>query len=294
MSILVTTPNGQIGRRLSNAILDAGVPLTIISRRAETSQELTRRGARLIEGAVEDASTLERATEGVDTIFWLTPPNAIPGFLDWAREIAARAAEIAKKNGVQRAIVLSSIGAQHPAGTGPIVAVHRAEIEFAKRFEHQRNLRPAYFMENYRRDLPTIAAAGRLYSAMSPDHPFPTVATADIADVAARVALDQAFEGQANVGIHGPRDLSLREQVAELSLGLGRAIELVSVGIDAARAGMRQAGMPDFLVDLYSELIEGANRGLVAADEPRSAATTTPTELRDFAARVLRPELEAL
>ena len=113
-------------------------------------------------------------------------------------------------------------------GTGPIIAVRHAEREFAQRFEHQRNLRPAYFMENNFQHLGSIAQSGVIYSAMSPDHPFATVATADIADVAARVVLSD-FEGHANVGIHGPRDLSQRQQVEEIAKGLGRPVQLVSV-----------------------------------------------------------------
>ena len=53
------------------------------------------------------------------------------------------------RTGLQRLVLLSSVGAHLPAGTGPVLGLHRAESILVDAAPHVTFLRPASFMDNW-------------------------------------------------------------------------------------------------------------------------------------------------
>lgn len=292
MSIVINTPNGNIGRTLAHILLDVGEPVTVISRGADKAAELVGRGARLVQGSIDDPRVLAEAFTEARALFWLTPPTGRPDFVPWGHQCAREAAAAAKAAGVQQAVVLSSVGAQHGHGTGPVNVLRGVEEAFAAALPSTVNLRAGFFMENLLRDLSTIAATGSMFAAVPPGASFSMVATRDIAARAAAHLLSPRQSGAYTTGAHGPKDMTYGEVAAILSDVLARPVAFVPITVEQARHGMQSAGMPDFMANAYAEMYEGVNRGLMAAAEPRTAETTTPTTLRSFAREVLRPALE--
>ncbi len=287
MTILINTPNGNIGRPLAEALLAAGESLVLIQRDPSKVADLAARGARVVAGSIDDASTLATAFEGVDAVFWLTPPTYRPDYAEWTSGAAALAAQAAAKAGVQRAVVLSSVGA-HNDGNGPISLMRHVEEAFRAKLPNVLALRPAYFMENFARDLGSIRSDGAFYMTAPADLPIPLVATRDIAAVAEQ-ELRATWSGHRIRGIHGPADITMTE-VAEVLTGvLERPVSFVPVSVDAALDGMRAAGAPEFVVTLYRGMLEGFQNGRAAPAEARDAQTTTPTSFATFAREVLRP-----
>ncbi len=294
MSIVINTPNGNIGRKLAHALLDAGEAVTVISRTAAKAAPLAERGARVVEGSVEDAQTLRAALEGAEAMFWLSPPIMGPDFLERGRANADRAARIAHEAGVQRVLVLSSVGAQSGAGVGPVSVLGPVEVAFRERIEHVTVLRAGFFMENFLRDLGTIASMGKIFSPADARRPVTLVATADIAARSAELLRDRTWEGHQTLGVHGPRDTTFTEAAQVLAEALERPVEYVQVDYATARAGMVGAGLPESGADMYVEMYQALNDGRMDSSEPRDAESTTPTELRDFARTVLGPALAQL
>ncbi|MEM9462054.1 MAG: NmrA family NAD(P)-binding protein [Myxococcota bacterium] len=291
MSIVINTPNGTIGRKLTLALLDAGEAVTVLSRDATRVSDLAERGARVIEGSFDEA-TLRTALTGAETLFWLTPPHYVPDFMDWSRQAAQRAAQIAAEAGVVRAVVLSSVGA-HSEAVGPVSALGPVEAAFKAQLPHVTVLRPGFFMENYLRDVGTIATMGKIFSPADGDRPMPMVATADIARRAAQVLRDRNWQGHRVLGIHGPRNLSFREGAQIVGQALGREIEYVQVSADQARASMLEAGLPPHVAQMFVQMYQAMNDGRMDPAEPRDAASTTATELAQFARDVLKPAIAA-
>lgn len=294
MSIVINTPNGNIGRKLALALLDAGESVTVISRSAAKTEELAKRGARVTLGSLEDEATLRAAFEGGSAVFWLNPPNLLPGFIEKSKADAERAARVAKAAGIERAVVLSSVGAHSGAGVGPVSSLRAVEAAFEGQLPHVVALRAGFFMENYLRDLGSIATMGKIFSPAKADLPVPLVATADIAGRAAALLRDRSWTGHRTLGVHGPRDVSFRDAAGILARALERPIEYVEVSLDQARAGMVQAGVPEYAAGLYVDMYAAMNAGRMNPAEPRDADSTTPTELAEFARTVLRPALAQL
>jgi uncharacterized protein YbjT (DUF2867 family) len=191
-------------------------------------------------------------------------------------------------------VVLSSVGAHSGPGVGPVSSLRPVEAAFEARVQNVASLRAGFFMENYLRDLGTIAAMGKIFSPANADTAVPLVATADIAARAAVLLRDRSWRGHRALGVHGPRDLTFREAAGILARALERPVELVQVSVDQARAGMLQAGVPEFATEQYLEMYTAMNEGRMKPAEPRDAASTTPTELAEFARTVLRPALAQL
>ncbi|MBX3249534.1 MAG: NmrA family NAD(P)-binding protein [Myxococcales bacterium] len=288
MTILIATPNGNIGRPLASQLLDAGASLVLIARDPAKVADLQARGARVVQGSLDDPATLARAFEGVSDAFWLTPPTFRPDYRQWALDTAAAAAAEAKKSGA-RVVVLSSVGA-HQAGNGPVSVVGEVEGVLRAALPDVLALRPAYFFENFLRDAATIAAQGAWYGPTPAGRAMPMVATKDIAAVAAE-ELRAAWRGHRIRGVHGPADLTMAEVAEAFSEALGREVRYVEVPLSAALEAMAGAGAPDFVVALYAELLDGFVTGRTDPAEPRTRETTTPTTIAEFARDVLRPAL---
>lgn len=122
-----------------------------------------------VEGSIEDPAVLRVAFEGAQALFWLTPSNLQPGFLEWAKETAERAASVAAESGISRVVVLSSAGAHSGPGVGPVSSLGPVESAFETKIPHVIALRPGFFMENYLRDLGSIASMGKIFSPADAD-----------------------------------------------------------------------------------------------------------------------------
>jgi uncharacterized protein YbjT (DUF2867 family) len=293
MRIAVNTPNGHIGRPLTRRLLEAGADVTLISRQPAKVADFAARGARVIEGSLDDPRALAAALEGADALFWLSPPAYRPDANAWLERTAEAAAAEVKKKGVGRVVVLSSVGAHTGPGTGPVGALLAVENALRAAAPDVVVLRPGYFMENLLRDAATIAKEGAFYSPTPTDKPVPQVATADIAARAAAFLLDPSWTGQRIVGVHGPVDLSYRQVAALLSEELGRPIRHVEISVEQMRQHMLSAGLPDFVAATYAEFFEAIRAGRMDSAEPRTHETTTPTTLREFARAVLGPAVRA-
>lgn len=289
MRILVNTPAGNIGRGLVDLILSAGHQVTMISRSPSKVADFVGRGARLVEGSIDDPAVLEAAMPGVDVLYWL-PPLVLdqPDFLAWARACGDRVAGIAEAAGVRRAVLLSSVGAQQDQGVGPIACLPAIERRFREAFPDMVSLRPGHFMENFLMSLPTMLSDGAIYSSHAADQPIPMIATRDIARASADVVMDEVWAGHHVIGLHGPADVSYREAAETIGRVIGLPIRYVEIGDEAMVHAMASFGMPEKMARLVAELYAGIRTGRVRRIEPRTA---TPTTLAEFVRQRLLPRL---
>jgi uncharacterized protein YbjT (DUF2867 family) len=129
------------------------------------------------------------------------------------------------------------------------------------------NLHPHYFMENFLMfHAGSIRAEGRFYAPLR-DGRIPMIDTFDIGAVAARCLTTEGHAGK-TYDLTGPAALSHAEAAAILSQVLGRTITYVAVPAAAAAQGMREHGMPDWLVEGLGVLFEVYASGAAARVSP--------------------------
>lgn len=293
MSIVINTPSGNIGRALAEQLLAAGESITVISRTADKVASLVERGARLVQGSLDEEAVLAQAFSGARALFWLTPPVSRPDFKSWATRVGKTAAAAAAKAGIKTVVMVSSVGAHTGEGTGPVSVLREIENDFQARVPNFVALRAGFFMENLLMNLPSIAS-GTIYMPIPADTALPTVATRDIALMAASYLLCDGWRGHHLVGVHGPKDLTQNQVVVELSRVLGHSVRYQQVPVEAAKQAMLGFGMPDFAVNIFGEMYQAVVDGRMSAAEPRTPQSTTATTLREFIATVIKPALANL
>jgi uncharacterized protein YbjT (DUF2867 family) len=276
--------NGNITSRAARALLDEGRPTRVIGRSAASLEPLRQRGAELAIGDAQEPGFLARAFEGATAAYVMIPPayDAPDMRRSQTRFSAAIATAIARA-GVRRVVNLSSIGAELPAGTGPIVGLHEQEQRLdALPGLDLLHLRPGYFMENHLHAAGAIAALGVYPSLERSDVPVPMIATRDIAAVVARELVEPGASGVLH--LHAPRHYTFQEVATLLGRAIGRPdLRHVQAEPAQARAAMLQAGMSPDVADRMAEMAHWLSEARPGA--LHRPLETAPTTLEAFAPR---------
>jgi len=94
-------------------------------------------------------------------------------------------------------VTLSSVGADKPDKTGPVVGLHNMEKRLAQiKGLNALHLRAGYFMENTLAQTGIIKSFGMMAGPVRADVPLPMIATRDIGVAAAEALLRLDFEGR--------------------------------------------------------------------------------------------------
>jgi uncharacterized protein YbjT (DUF2867 family) len=281
---VVLGASGNTGHVVAKNLLSRGQKVRVAGRNAEHLQALAAEGAELFVGDLTDGPTLAKAFKGVGSAYVMIPPNLTSndtrGFQDRVSDAIAASVENA---GVKNVVSLSSIGADKPSGTGPVVGLYNLEqklnsIEGANVL----HLRAGYFMENTLPQVAVIRMLGSLAGPVRPDLKLPMIAARNIGAAAAE-ALSSGFQGKRAQELLGQRDIDYSEVAGIIGKAIGKpSLRYIQAPDDQLRGAMVQMGMSANFVGLLLEMAGGLNSGYMRALEPRSAANTTPTSFENF------------
>ncbi|MDH1007944.1 NAD(P)H-binding protein [Pseudomonas nicosulfuronedens] len=266
--ITVMGATGRTGSRICQTLLEAGVAVCALGRNAERLASLAAAGARIAVGESHDAAFL---TE------------------DYREQQAAQGEAILtaiRDSGVRRVVFLSSVGAEVPSGTGPIISMHDHEQRL-RQLPPEMDvlmLRSGALFENLYGALEIVRAYDCYSDAVAPDVPVPMVATRDVADAASRALLEHDWQGVVIREVLGQRDISYAQATRLLGAAIGRPdLPYVPVSPQELEGALRDAGCSASVAACYAELGEAISSGRVRAQEARSPANTTATPFEDFA-----------
>lgn len=273
---------GHTGSVVARTLLDQGHPIRVIVRDAAKGAPWQARGAEVAVATVEDRHALARALTGVDGAFLLLPPGA-PA----ARSLAAgRAAQITAISAAVRearpgrVVLLSSVGANLAAGTGPIQYLHGLENALRETGVPAIFLRAAFFMENWGGSLASALATGALHYGIRSDVKLPQVATADIGRTAARLLLEPPPKGTRVVEIEGPAPLTLDQTAAVLGKVAGKPVRAVSIPPEAQVEALVGLGMSREEASLLGEMSTAVNEGRLGWEGHEHVVGTVTLEQR--------------
>jgi uncharacterized protein YbjT (DUF2867 family) len=289
---VITGATGNTGRLVAEKLLAKGEKLRAIGRSVERLQSLTAKGAEAFPAELTDANRLTEAFRGTKAAYVLVPPDLTTADYRAFQERVGEAIATALQNaGVKYAVSLSSIGADKPDKTGPVVGLHRFE-ERLNRINglNVLHLRPAYFMENTLAQVHPIRAMGSAAGPLRPDLKIPMIAARDIAAAAADALAKLDFTGKQTRELQGQRGLSYSEVAAVIGKAIGKPqLSYVQVSGHQFRGALTQMGMSVNMADLLIEMSDSLNSGYMDALEPRSARNTTPTSYETFVAEEFVP-----
>ena len=109
-------------------------------------------------------------------------------------------------------------------------------------------------MQNTMMAAQTVASDGVVYMPFK-DGKIDMVDVRDVADVALKVLTEDGHEGREHT-LTGPASISFHDVAAGLSKALGKEVQYVDVPLEAGREAMVGMGMPEWVADGYTELME--------------------------------------
>ncbi|MEZ0228865.1 MAG: NAD(P)H-binding protein [Planctomycetota bacterium] len=292
-TVVVTGATGNIGSELVKKLLAAGKNVRAVGRSKDKLAALGKVDPRT--GSTDDRNFLTDAFRGATAVFAMIPPNhqAQDTRAEQKKQGEALTAAL-RDSGVSRVVTLSSVGADRPDKTGPIVGLH----DFEKSVDRLQglkvvHLRPAYFMENLLGTVGLIKSAGINGSALKGDVAISMVATKDIAQVAFDELTTPRREARAIRYVLGPRDYTMSEATKILGAAIGKPdLHYVTFPEPEFKAGLIGHGFPAKLAEMFAEMLGAFNAGLIKTDA-RAATNTTPTTLEDFAKSTFAPSYSA-
>lgn len=254
--ILVTGATGAVGREVAGLLAAAG-PVRILARRPE---RLTVRGdgVEVVEGAYGDRPALDRALEGVSSVFLVTNSPTDP---DDERVAGAAAAA-----GVRHLVKLSMMAVEEAGADDFIIRWQRRNEETIRASGVPWTfVRPRTFMSNTLSWALGIRSAG-VVRALYGDAPVACVDPRDVAAVAVAALTGAGHEGR-TYAVSGPEAITAREQTAQLSRVLRRPLRFEELGLDAARKALL-AKYPRPAAEAFLESAERQRAGAKAAVVP--------------------------
>jgi uncharacterized protein YbjT (DUF2867 family) len=290
MKILVTTPTGNIGKRMVRELLAPEFCVRVITRDPARLPEDVRAQVEVVRGSMDDVATMQRALNGVEAMFFCVPTESIheTNVRAHYERFARIAAQAIRVTGTPRVVTISAVGKNLASNAGPISALHAMEDILNETGAAIRHLRCGAFMENFLWQAPAIIERGVLSYPLPGHIAIPLVAATDVADAALRWLVRRDWSGVVGVAVHGPEDLSYNQAAAIMERVLERPVRYQELATNAyVQALVSHGASTEYaqsLIAMFAELAQGIVRA-----EPRTFDTTTATKLSDWARAELLP-----
>lgn len=285
--ILVTTPTGDIGRRVLSHLRGADKAVRVIVR--DASRVKPDPQVEVVEGSMSDAKTIARALPGVNRVFWLPPgdvalPSAEAAYVGVSRAFC----DGLRGSKVTHVVGISALGRGWPKPAGHVTATLAVDDMIAATGVHYRALSCASLMDNIARQAAPIRDLGRFFQPTPVDLKLPHVAKSDVARIAADLLTDPHWTGVEALPLLGPEDLSFNEMAATLSDVLGREIIASELPMEDFRQMLRDFGASGGMAQAYVEMLTAKNEGMDHLVTPASRQAT-PTTFRTWCEDELLP-----
>jgi uncharacterized protein YbjT (DUF2867 family) len=279
----VTGATGSTGQVVVKRLLAAGQPVRAIGRSADHLKKLS--GVEPVVGSLDDPAVVSRAFKAALGVYAMTPPDlAAPDYAAAQERIGVTVAGALREARVPHVVHLSSLGANHRRGLGPVSGLGRQEERLvAIPGCNVLNLRPAFFMENLYGVIGMIRQ-GFVATPLPADLRFPWISNRDIGPVAAEALLTLDFEGHQTRELHGERDLTWNEVVRIVGNAIGNPeLRYVQATYEETEKGFIEAGMSPANAASIMGMYRGFEDGRMAPLESRNDWNTTPTSIETFA-----------
>ena len=292
---VITGATGHTGNIVAKLLLEQGQQVRAIGRDQERLRSLKNAGAEPCVCDLADAGALAKAFAGATAVYVMLPPDmANKDFRALQDRLTESIATALANAGVEFAVTLSSIGADKPDKTGPVVGLHNLEQRLnAIAGLNVLHLRAAYFMENTLAQADVIHAMDKAAGPLRPDLKIPMIASRDIGLAAAKSLLQHDFSGRQTRELHGQRDLSMTEVAEIIGHAIGKPdLTYEKISDDAFRGAAAQMGMSESFANLMLEMVAALNSGYMRPLAPPADSDRTATSFETFVAEEFVPLYE--
>jgi uncharacterized protein YbjT (DUF2867 family) len=241
--IAIVGATGNTGRAAAKELMDLGESPLCVVRNPDKAREILGERARIAVAEVTDRPALEKAFQGVQSVFVVTGHNP------QSDEQQINILEAAKAAGVRFFVKVSGGRAVVGPDAESIVGRghHRVEEAMKQSGLGWVILRPGLFMQNTLTQAAVIKSDSKMVLPFPADVPIAFIDTRDSGALGARVARDAGKHAGKTYEYTGVRS-SFGEFAKAFSEVLGRPISYVSVSLEQAQQTLKARGLPDWLV----------------------------------------------
>ncbi|SFT55562.1 NmrA-like family protein [Geodermatophilus amargosae] len=127
MTIVVTTPTGNVGSRVTRLLVQAGVRPRLLLRDPARLQPGLHGHVDAVPVDLTDRDAVLRATEGATALYWVCPPTGADDPVAAAAALGETATCAVTTHGIGHTVFQSSVGAEKRSGAGDIDGLARTE-----------------------------------------------------------------------------------------------------------------------------------------------------------------------
>jgi len=264
--ILVIGGTGKTGSRVAKNLSQSGHDVRIAGRKTNPAFDW------------ENPDTYDAALKDMDRAYIVYYPDlAVPG----ARDAIQTLTDKALKAGLDKVVLLSGKGEKEAEACEQIVADSGLNFTIVRASWFNQNFSEGAFLE--------FIQNGAVALPM-PEAEIPFVDADDIAEVAAKVLLDDSYNGE-TVTVTGPRKMTYKEAVEIMAAETGKEIVYQPISMKEFKDGMKAAGLPDSYIWLFSYLFEevlGNPDNQVVSDDVQKVLGREATNFRDYVAKTIK------
>lgn len=285
---VVLGANGRAGGETARALIERGEAVRVVLRCKEQGQQWLALGAEVAVASVEDADSMADALQGASGAFLLNPPPVSGDPYARTEQLGAALADAARRARLSKAVVLSSIGAQHASGTGVIATLNRFEALLDGAARATAFLRSGYFVETWGEVPQTVMSEGVLPTFLEPSQKISMVSTIDVGRTAAAM-LCEDWTGKRVVELGGPEDWSAGDVAAAFAESLGRPVRSRFVPPEQRAALLAQEGVPREVANALLGMYQGIANGLFvrhSSSEHRRGTVSLTAAIERIVAKV--------
>lgn len=282
---------GRTGSIVASTLLNAGKQVRVIVREEAKGYAWSGKGAEVVVTDLDNLKGMNKALAGSEAAYLLLPPApAAKDVVGRGRIITDVLTDALDKAKTQHVVFLSSLGAQHTNGTGPIKQLNYTERKFGTlRDTKYTFLRAAYFMENFASMLPAMKADGILpFFGGVETNKFPMIATADVGTTAANMLLEGTTTNQI-VELFAATPYSMADAADAFAKALNKKVVATGFPLDAMVPALVKNGLGEDMAKLLREMNEAMTKGLVVAEGKGTRQMHGTITLEEIAKAIVSP-----
>ncbi|QMW04221.1 NmrA family NAD(P)-binding protein [Spirosoma foliorum] len=291
MNIVLTGSLGNIGKPLTQQLVQKGHSVTVISSNATRQKEIEAMGTKAAIGTMQDTDFLTQTFTGADIVYLMETMEAVGDSFDQSVDFIGQITQIGQhykqaieRSGVNKVIHLSSIGADMDQGNGILLFHYNVEqllrqlsAEVAIKF-----IRPVGFYLNMLSFIPTIKRQGAIISNYGGDTKEPWVSPKDIANVISE-EMDKSFDGR-TVRYVASDEVSPNEIASALGKAIGKPdLRWNVISDEQLLTGWLKIGFNEQVAKGFVELQASQGNGKLYEDYYRNRPVLGAVKLADFA-----------
>lgn len=291
MQIIITGSLGNIGKPLTQELVQKGHSLTVISSKAERQKDIEALGAKAAIGTMQDAAFLSATFKGADVVYLMEAWEGIGSIFDKDVDFVAAFNRIGnnykravEQSGVKRIVHLSSIGAHSDKVNGSLLVHHNVEniLKGLPDDVSIKFMRPVGFYTNLVRNMQSIKTEGAIIQSYGGDQKEPWVSPLDIVATIAE-EMEKPFEGR-TIRYIASDEVSPNEVAKILGEAIGKPdLKWLVIPDEQLLNGMLAAGMNEWIANGFVEMQESQGNGVLYEDYYRNQPTLGKVKLTDFA-----------